>query len=504
MSDTLASLQAAIAPKSGLHPVPLASESYELVSTGSSEHLVNFFAERLPPGGRSPFILKPTPGLTLFDTLGTGPILALTALATPVAGSRFRTGQYWAISGTHAFVRREDLSSAVDLGSVGTVTSGSGGGVAGLQPADYNAVSIAVGLNEVLFCVPPEVFVLDKISFGMTQLVGGVNNYPGDASSVAYLDGYYIFLNFNGEQMFVSNLLDALNYTALAFAQISSYGDYGDCLFVHNSQLWVFGQNAAQPWYDTGDPTFPFAPVAGSMVMHGLGAQRSIVEIDNSMIFLGNDGCVYQIRGYNSTKISTPAVEEQLSNYNGGYLRGITACAFSYEGHAFYSMSLPVTGFTFVYDCATSQWHTRSTAGSVWMVSTAARLDARVICGDRSNGNLYHLDSSNPLENGVAMTRQATLPALVGHGPREFMNRLEIEMSVGVDGGSISVDWSDDGGVTYRTPARVLSTGAPGATKTRVATTRLGSFYTRNLRLTTTAGKPTIYSVDCDIPPRAP
>lgn len=505
MSDTLAQLQTALAPKTGLHPIPLASETYELSSTASSEQLVNWFAEKSPPGGRSPFILKPTPGLTSFDTLGSGPILALEALAAPSFGPHYRTGTYWAISGTNAYVRREDLGGATNLGSVGTVTSGSGGGLPGLQPADYNAVQIAIGLNAVLFCVPPEVYVTPiPIGGGVVQLIAGVNNYPGGASSIAYLDGYYVFLSFSGETIFVSNLLDPTHFTALAFAQISAYADYGDRLFVHNSQLWVFGQRAAQPWYDTGDPTFPFAPVPGSQVPYGLGSQRSIVEIDNSLIFLANDGCVYQIHGYIATKISSPAVEEKLSGYRGGYLRDITACGFSFEGHKFYALTLPATGYTLVYDCEIKLWHERSTANSVWMVASATHLDGRVILGDRSNGNLYHMDSANPLENGVAMTRRAALPALVTHGPRGFMNRVEIEMSVGVDGGTVSLDWSDDGGVSYRTPARVLSLGAAGATRKRVVATRLGSFYTRNLRLQTTGGNPSVYAVDCDVPPRLP
>lgn len=497
MSDTIAALQTALAPKSGLHPVPLASENYELVSTASSEELINWFAEKLPPGGRSPFILKPTPGLTLFDSVGAGPILAMITSNSLTAGPPpVRAGQYWVISGTNAYHQDLQFPGWSLLGAVGALA-------AGAQPADYTAVSMAIGANAVLFCVPPNVFVADIGFVTFTQLLTGVNNYPGDAQSVAYMDGYYIFARFLGDQIFVSNLLDAKHFTALAFAQISAYGDFIDFLFVHNSQLWVFGQVACQPWYNTGDPTFPFAPVPGSMVMHGLGSPRSIVEIDNSMIFLSNNGCVYQIRGYQPTKISTPNVEEQLSGYNGGYLRGIQGFGWSFEGHDFYALSLPLSGLTFVYDCNTKLWHRRSTSNSVWRVNAAARLDAHVVCGDRSNGNLYHMDSSSALEDGAQVDRWATLPVLAGHGPRTFMNRLEIEMSVGVDGGSISLDWSDDGGENYRAPARVLSTGAIGATKTRVATTRLGSFRTRNLRLHTTAGNPSIYAVDADIPPRA-
>jgi hypothetical protein len=103
-------------------------------------------------------------------------------------------------------------------------------------------------------------------------------------------------------------------------------------------------------------------------------------------------------------------------------------------------------------------------------------------------------------DNGVYIRRELVLPPLWAGTGRGFMSRVEIEMEVGggFSPGAISLDWSDDGGITFRTPARTLQTGAYPETRKRVFTTRLGSFRQRVLRITT-AGFATFYAVDADI-----
>ena len=84
MSDTtLASLQQALAPKTGMQRIPLTLDSYQHQSAPlTSRLLLNTYAEQLPPAGqgmaRVDAALLPTPGLVptevLGDGLGAGPI----------------------------------------------------------------------------------------------------------------------------------------------------------------------------------------------------------------------------------------------------------------------------------------------------------------------------------------------------------------------------------------------------------------------------------------------
>lgn len=485
MSGTLsaASIAAALTPHVGLQPIPLASQSYELASKpAGNQRLLNFFAEKLPSGSRAGFMLKPTPGLDVFATMGTGPILTTASLA----------GSLFAISGSHAWVLQDDGSAPIDLGDVGTTPTAS-------------AVSIAIGLTGVVFCVPPNAYVTGFAGAPVAQITTGTGNFPAEgASSVCYIDGYYVFTSFTGTYFFLSNLLAPSLFDSLDFVYLSAQVDYVEHCVAHNSELWLFGQNALWAWYDTGAADAPFNPRPGGVIRHGIGARRTIVELDGSLFWLGVDNVVYRTNGYAAVRVSSHAIEEVLADYGGGFLRTITACGFMFEGHSFYAMSLPLVGLTFVYDCETQIWGERCSAADGtgrWNINTASLLGARNLMGDALTGALYHMKASFPTENGVSVLREAVLPEVVTHGPRAFMNRLEIEMEVGTVGapGSVTIDWSNDGGFNYSAP-RTLSTGAIGATRTRVATTRLGSFRQRVLRIKS-SGPTTIYGVDVDIPP---
>jgi len=488
MSDTLGSLQAALTGlKPGLKPVPLASQSYQMASApASAARLLNMYPQRMPANARSPFVLKPTPGLATFATAGTGPILAAAALA----------GSIWLISGSHAWRMQDDGTAPVDLGFIGTTPTES-------------AVSIAIGLTGVVFCVPPNAYVTDLAGAPVSQITTGAGNFPvGGASSVCYIDGYYVFTNFLGTFFFLSKLLDASHFNSLDFVAVSSQVDFVEHCFPHNGELWLFGQNTTQVWYDTGAADAPFNPRAGGVMAHGVGARRTIVELDGSMFWLGIDNVVWRSQGYQAVRVSDHALEEKLANYQGGYLRTISACGFVHEGHKFYALSLPLfgAGMTFVYDCDAQIWTERCSAANGlgrWNINTATRLGARLLMGDAANGNLYHMDASFPNEAGIAVPHEAVLPAIVTHGPRHFMNRLEVEMEVGTAGapGSVAVNWSNDGGLTWSAP-RSLGTGAAGATRTRVATTKLGSFRQRTLHLASAAPM-TVYGVDVDVAPGA-
>jgi hypothetical protein len=321
-SDAFATVQNSAAAKPGLLPIPLASQSYALASAGaSSERLLNWHAERLPPHAGAQFYLKPTAGTTLFATMGTGPVVCTASLA----------GGFWGISGDHAYFLLDDGSAPADLGFVGTV------------PNALYSPSIAIGLDGVVFCVPPNAYRSDLAGSPVVQLTPAADNFPTlGCSSVCYIDGYYVFTSFDTTEMFVSPILALTGFDALAFVRLSAFTDYIQRIVTHNSEAWLFGDKAVQVWYNGGDPTFPFLPQFGAVIQHGIGAVGSVVELDGTLLYLGIDKVVYQIKGYQAARVSDHALEELLANYASGNLPGITACGFMHEGHAFYALSLPL------------------------------------------------------------------------------------------------------------------------------------------------------------------
>ena len=466
-----------------LQPIPLAGESYQLAATPGAQHrLLNLYAEALPDAGRAKFYLQSTPGLTQRATTGSGPVLSAAAIS----------GTYFAISGTNAYTLFDNGTTiATNTGSVGAV------------PSDYYHTSIAIGLTAPVFVVPPRAYVGNFSLMPIQQITTAGGNWPASGvSCVCYLDGYYIFTSFNGESFFTSNLLSPTNFSGLSFVKSSSEVDFFEHCRAFNRELWLFGPNAISIWYNTGDPINPFSPRSGALIRPGCGAYRTIAELDRSLFFLGVDGVVYRTQGYAAKRISTHAIEENIAGYEGGYLRTISACAFTYEGHGFYALQLPAVGRTFVYDCSTDLWHERSssaTGSTAWQINTATQLGARWIFGDSVNGTLWQPSRSTQTEKGIAVQRMAQLPALVTHGPRAFMSRLEVEMQTGISGQAnpLLLSWSDDGGYTYKSP-RQLDTGNTGQVRKRIYATRLGSFRQRIIRLAG-SGPMTIFGVDADV-----
>ena len=89
------------------------------------------------------------------------------------------------------------------------------------------------------------------------------------------------------------------------------------------------------------------------------------------------------------------------------------------------------------------------------------------------------------------------MPPLWAATRRGFCARLEIELE---SGGGLPVDlaWSDDGGHNFAGGPRHLTTGTTG--RSRVFTTRLGSFRQRSFKVTG-SGNLVLYAVDADIAP---
>jgi hypothetical protein len=473
-----------------LAPLPLASQSYELTSRpGSAARLLNMMAEPLPPGSRSPFMLKPTPGLRLVQAVGNGPIRAMASIPAYL----------YVISGSHAYRIQAGGFAPVDLGDIGVLNAGPS--QTDLRP------TIAVGADQTVIVVPPRAYVCNHNGL-LQEITTGNGNFPPEgASSVATIDGYFVFTSFTGEYFFCSNLLTGLNFDSLDYSQSARRPDYVRKAVVHNGELWLFGQDSSSVWYDAGAADFPFRERAGSTLEAGLGSYPTLTSIDGSLFFLGSDRVVYRTQGYQAVRISTHPIEEQLSRYLN--VAEITACAFVYEGHACYSLSLPNAaggGRTFVYDAETKVWHERSSAPDGlgrWRAECAVQWGTVTLLGDATIGGLFAFDPDLGQDNQAYLYRQAVLPAIVTHGPRAFMSRLEVEMEVGTVGQpyTMALDWSDDGGLNW-SAQRPLELGASGDTLHRVVYNRLGSFRQRSLRLSGT-GRLTIFGVDADVIPGA-
>jgi hypothetical protein len=197
---------------------------------------------------------------------------------------------------------------------------------------------------------------------------------------------------------------------------------------------------------------------------------------------------VYVAQGVQPQRISTHAIEQAI----GGYERVDDAVGYVYEleGHAFYVLSFPSAGDTWVYDFASGFWHERESEGlGVWRAHLAVPFAGGVIAGDAASGKLWLLDPTYMQEGDAQVIRVATGTSFHAEGKRVFFSRVtaEFETGNGLSSGQGSdpqawLSWSSDGGRTWSNDASA-SLGRLGEYRSRVEWRRLGAARDRVFRL---------------------
>jgi hypothetical protein len=351
---------------------PILGQAYVARSINAADNrMVNLFPEVTPPGSKDTGFLNRAPGLKKLVTVGDGPIRAVWA-------NQSSTADAFIVSGNQFY--KIDLNYNVKL--LGNVT--------GTGP-----VSIADNGAQIFLACNPDGFIYNKTTGVFQQITDP--DFAG-AVTVGYLDGYFVFNQPNSQIVWVCDLFDGLSISPLNFASAESSPDTLASLAVNNREVWLFGTNSIEVWYDAATAGFPLAPIQGAYNEVGCLAAYSVAKLDNSLFWLGADargfGMVYRNQGYTAIRVSTHAIEYAIQNYS--VLSDATAYTYQQEGHSFYVLTFPTAGKTWVYDVATQMWHER--AGFANGEFTRHRSNCQMsfnnatIVGDYQNGNVYALN----------------------------------------------------------------------------------------------------------------
>ncbi|HEY1441805.1 MAG TPA: hypothetical protein VGF65_13445, partial [Mycobacterium sp.] len=251
------------------------------------------YAEQEPSDARTAAALMPTPGLIPSGfVLGTGPIYAM--------NSDYQSIVY-AVSGTSAY----RLSQVVFPGPATLTYLGEVGTPSGVNEVERNLmVTIAVGVNAVVFCVPPNAFTCGHNDTAINQIGG---SFPG-ARSVTYLDGYFVFTSVSvSAQFFTSLLLDPSSFDALDFAFADGVPNILRRVVTLRGELWLIGEAGLEIWYDAGSSGlettpgtsfFPFRRQSGGVLPHGTVSIKSVAIVDGSVFWVSMESMVMRSVGY--------------------------------------------------------------------------------------------------------------------------------------------------------------------------------------------------------------
>ncbi|GAG41860.1 unnamed protein product, partial [marine sediment metagenome] len=190
------------------------------------------------------------------------------------------------------------------------------------------------------------------------------------AATVTYMDGYFIFNRTGTGQFFISELFSHV-IDPIDWATGEAAPDDTVAVVVASRQLWVIGERTTEVWYDSGDPSFPFTRISGSITDIGCSNYRTVATIRSNVFFVGEDFNVYQTQGYQPKRISTSSVEFQITRSD---VSKLTAFTYTEEGHWFYCITID-DNLTYVYDMDTAQWHRRRSAElGRWQIQGAFNL----------------------------------------------------------------------------------------------------------------------------------
>lgn len=434
--------------------INLATQFYQLDSVQfSNQRLVNQYLEASNvPESRAPSITRGTPGSTQFANV-----------VEPIRGLKPVGGLLYVVAGT--------LFYSVD--TTGTITSL--GTVAGADYVDiiYSATQIMIAAGDVGY-----VYTIATAAFA--QITD--NDFPG-ASSATFMDGSAIISKPNSGAAYVSDLNDFASYDALNFTTEETSPD--DLLAIRDDrkELWMFSQNTVVPYGRNPALPFPFQRASQVVLEMGCIAKGSIVQADNSFLWLGNreaEGglAVWRAAGYTPIRVSTHAIEQKIEEFG---FAASDAIAFTYmlAGHVFYVLNFPSYG-TFVLDLSTGLWHEWIRTGDAWSRWTHhAFFNNKHIVGG-PDGILAELSSGTYEDLGVRIERKMVSPAFDADGQALRVSMLEFEIGAGrgltTGQGSdpqLMIRYSKDAGRTWSNE-RMRSVGKIGQYNARPIVRNLG------------------------------
>jgi hypothetical protein len=393
----------------------------------AANRMVNLFPEVVPEGGKEPAFLQRCPGLRPLTLIGGS------LIASDTEGIR----GLWAFGG-YLYVAAGGKLYRVDQNYVQTeigLINGSGP----VSMAD-NGIQLFVACN-------PSAFIYNANTGVFAQITDP--DFPG-AVTVGYLDSYFVFNEPNSQRVWVTSLLDGTAIDPQDFASAEGNPDDIVSLIVDHREVWLFGNNTVEVWYNAGLADFPLARIEGAFMETGCLAPYSVAKLDNSVFWLGSDargnGIVYRNQGYNAQRVSTHAIEWQIQQY--GVLNDAIGYSYQQDGHSFYVLTFPTAQATWVFDVATGLWHERAYWDGVQYrrhrSNCQANFNGEVIVGDWENGNLYAYDPTIHTDNFYPqrwLRSWRALPSGQNTLKRTAHHSLQLDAESGVGSNDNTVNW---------------------------------------------------------------
>ena len=403
----------------------------------------------------------------------------------------------WGVNGTSFYVLQAD-GSQIAFGTV--IDDGNPVTMCANSSATYS------GNGQIAIASAGNLYIYSGGVF--SEIPNDGINFFG-ASSVTFLDGYFIVVTPDSSQFQISALNDGTTWDGADVAILEGQADGLVNAISDKEYLYLIGGlgggGRTELWYNSGNALFPFTIEQGAFMEVGIGPMYSLCQGDpesstNCVYWVAQSarggGSAWKVVGLNPQRISTYAVESQWAKYS--TISDCICYSLRWQGHMLVRYIFPTADKSWQYDATVSAqlgypcWsvltftdanglphatlerchayqygrHIVSSGGAEGGPGVAYQL-ARA-----DDGSAYY-DADNPGADppfvGFPIIRRRTCPHLFNGNKRDIYNMLDLgmEFGAGLDGGvqgsnpQVVVTMSRDGGKNFGTE-RVHSMGRLG------------------------------------------
>lgn len=451
--------------------LPITGPSYKNASKPTNfQRCVNMYPIEVGPSGRGQ--------ATLLPTMGSSQIIDLNS---PIRGTpRVFGDNVYVVAGS-------DLWQLTINAPTRAVTSAN---LVGTLNTSTGYVSMTNNPTQLMIADGVDGYIYNKD----TDVFTTINDVDFTAgTTVVFIDGYFIYNQPNTAKFWFSALNDGLTWDALHVATAESKPDLVLGLAANKGDLWVFGEETIEIWYDAANPTgSPFSRQQGAGIDVGTASAFSVVPINDTLVWLDNRGFIVQSEvstllrnqssGYTLKKLSTDAIEHEFTTYPSW--ADAVACTYNDSGHLMYEISFPSAKKTWVLDTTLQVWHEKDYFNSYngeqehSLTQFACQYKNLIIAGGIRDGKIYILHHDYLTDNGVNIRRLRTTSPFTNDFKLIGVDSLEVKLKTGVVSTGLSpkimLRYSNDSGYTYSNEL-IRDLGSTGEYGKRVIWNRLGT-----------------------------
>jgi hypothetical protein len=284
------------------------------------------------------------------------------------------------------------------------------------------------------------------------------------ASSVAFVDGYFVFSALDGSRFFCSAVNDPSSYSSLDRSTAEERPDPIVCVFVFGNLLHVAGTQTIERHNNIGGVSFPFQRINQATLNVGVYGVHTVKVTGEGVLFIGggvNEGAqVYFLSGGQPQVVSTTAIDKVIQSLPSADLEQAFTFYFQKDGQSIYGFtieSFTAQDRTFCINTTSGEWFELSSDGGAWYGRDVTRIYNKYIVGDNSRIGMLS-DSNN--DYGVPVLREKTSQPFINNNGDGFrIGRIEAWFQAGTGSASIDpqvmMDFSDDLGFTWSNPVWV-------------------------------------------------